>query len=269
MRFRASGEAQETAAALVNLAAGTLYGGDLNQARALLEEALELARSTCYLEGIAWASHELAIAARRGHEPARATPLLRESLRLHRGLGDRWRLISVVEEAAGGLLARTEPLRAATLIAAAAAARERLGAPLPHAERPDHEAFGRSLRRRLAADDLAAARTAGGAMTLEQAVEEAAAGLQRYEERPRDRPEPGDELLTERERAVLRLLSEGRSNREIGEALFISQSTAGVHVSNILRKLGVRGRLQAAARAQELGLLGLGPSERLPRMPAP
>jgi DNA-binding NarL/FixJ family response regulator len=106
-------------------------------------------------------------------------------------------------------------------------------------------------------------------MTLEQAVEEAAAGLQRYEERPGDRPEAGDELLTERERAVLRLLSEGRSNREIGEALFISQSTAGVHVSNILRKLGVRGRLQAAARAQELGLLQLGPTERLPRMPAP
>ena len=46
----------------------------------------------------------------------------------------------------------------------------------------------------------------------------------------------------------------GRTNREIGERLFISQKTVGVHVGNILSKLGVSGRVEAAAVAIRLGL---------------
>lgn len=60
--------------------------------------------------------------------------------------------------------------------------------------------------------------------------------------------------LTRREEEVLRLVAEGRSNRQIGEALFISGKTASVHVSNILAKLGVEGRGEAAALAHRLGL---------------
>lgn len=61
--------------------------------------------------------------------------------------------------------------------------------------------------------------------------------------------------LTAREREVLALLTDGRTNREIGEALYISESTAGVHVSNILGKLGVSNRVEAAAVAVRLGLV--------------
>jgi len=50
-------------------------------------------------------------------------------------------------------------------------------------------------------------------------------------------------------------VAEGRSNREIGQVLFISPKTASVHVSNILGKLGVEGRVGAATMAQRLGLL--------------
>jgi DNA-binding CsgD family transcriptional regulator/tetratricopeptide (TPR) repeat protein len=53
--------------------------------------------------------------------------------------------------------------------------------------------------------------------------------------------------LTDREREVLRLLADGQSNPEIARALFISPKTASVHVSNILAKLGVGGRVEAAA----------------------
>jgi DNA-binding CsgD family transcriptional regulator len=63
--------------------------------------------------------------------------------------------------------------------------------------------------------------------------------------------------LTEREREVLALLAEGRSNRQIGESLYMAESTAGVHVSNILGKLGVGRRSEAAALAQRLGLFRL------------
>ena len=61
--------------------------------------------------------------------------------------------------------------------------------------------------------------------------------------------------LTDRELTVLRLLAAGRTNPQIGAELYISASTASVHVSNILRKLGVSGRVQAAAIAERAGLL--------------
>lgn len=61
--------------------------------------------------------------------------------------------------------------------------------------------------------------------------------------------------LTRRELAVLRLLATGRSNAQIGAELYISPSTAGVHVSAILRKLGVGNRVHAAMLAERAGLL--------------
>ncbi len=60
--------------------------------------------------------------------------------------------------------------------------------------------------------------------------------------------------LSPREHEVLALIAEGRTNREIGERLFISQKTVGVHVGNILAKLDVSGRVEAAAVAIRLGL---------------
>jgi DNA-binding CsgD family transcriptional regulator/tetratricopeptide (TPR) repeat protein len=60
--------------------------------------------------------------------------------------------------------------------------------------------------------------------------------------------------LTPREAEVLALVAAGRTNREIGRELYVSEKTASVHVSNILRKLGVTSRVEAAAVAQRLGV---------------
>jgi len=60
--------------------------------------------------------------------------------------------------------------------------------------------------------------------------------------------------LTPREAEVLGLVAAGRTNRQIGEELYVSEKTASVHVSNILRKLGVNTRVDAAAVAQRLGI---------------
>ena len=54
---------------------------------------------------------------------------------------------------------------------------------------------------------------------------------------------------------MLALLVEGRTNPEIGEALFISPRTARAHVSNLLRKLGVSSRVEAVADAHRRGLV--------------
>ena len=61
------------------------------------------------------------------------------------------------------------------------------------------------------------------------------------------------EPLSDREREILRLITRGSSNREIAEALFITEGTVKNHVTNILSKLDVRDRTQAALKARELG----------------
>ena len=72
---------------------------------------------------------------------------------------------------------------------------------------------------------------------------------------PRSRPQPLVVPLSDRELDVLRLLADGRSNREIATALFLAEGTVKNHVTNVLGKLGARDRTQAALRAQALDLL--------------
>jgi DNA-binding NarL/FixJ family response regulator len=68
-------------------------------------------------------------------------------------------------------------------------------------------------------------------------------------------PRRAGDLLSEREREVLRLVAEGLSNKEIGRRLSISERTARFHVTSILNKLGASTRAQAVALATQRGLL--------------
>jgi DNA-binding CsgD family transcriptional regulator len=122
-------------------------------------------------------------------------------------------------------------------------------------------------RRRQAAQELdAARRTAeqlGAAPLLEQIRHLAKVARIQLEEsagehHDRATPEQTGTIppLTDRERQVLALVAEGRTNREIGVALYMSPKTASVHVTHILEKLGVQSRVRAAAVAVRLGLVG-------------
>ncbi|MFF7638060.1 helix-turn-helix transcriptional regulator [Kitasatospora sp. NPDC008050] len=160
--------------------------------------------------------------------------------------------------------AAVEPLRATGLpyplvlallgaagTAAAAGERERAGELLreagPLAELRGDLELGRQIAR--LAERVGVARALRPAEPVEQG-------------RPADAPggEGGPAVgaaafhLTPRETDVLRLLAEGRTNRQIAEELFISPKTASVHVSNILAKLEVSGRGEAAALAHRLHL---------------
>jgi DNA-binding NarL/FixJ family response regulator len=68
-------------------------------------------------------------------------------------------------------------------------------------------------------------------------------------------PNPVFEPMSEREIEILRLIAQGASNREIAGALFLAEGTVKNHVTNILGKLDVRDRTQAALRARECGLI--------------
>jgi NarL family two-component system response regulator LiaR len=65
------------------------------------------------------------------------------------------------------------------------------------------------------------------------------------------------EALTERETEVLRLLARGQANKQIASSLFVEEKTVKAHVSSILRKLGVRSRIQAALHAIRTGLVSV------------
>jgi DNA-binding CsgD family transcriptional regulator len=132
----------------------------------------------------------------------------------------RWR------EGEAVLAARGEKDRAETTLREAYATAQGLGAtPLIR----ELEALGRRAR-----VDIAPAEAAG--------PEPAAAAPDRFG-------------LTARELEVLALVAEGRTNRQIADELFITEKTAGHHVSNVLGKLGVASRVEAAAVAHRLGML--------------
>ncbi len=73
--------------------------------------------------------------------------------------------------------------------------------------------------------------------------------------RLRARPSPPDSLLTPREREVVELLARGASNKEIAKALFLAEGIVKNHITNILEKLGVGSRTEAALKAKDLGLI--------------
>ena len=77
----------------------------------------------------------------------------------------------------------------------------------------------------------------------------------RLSRKPGGTPASLVEPLSERELEILRLIARGASNREIAGTLFLAEGTVKNHVTNILGKLDVRDRTQAALKAKETGLI--------------
>jgi len=199
----------------------------------------------------------------------RAAPLIAALDRLHNSPSPQARIPVVV---CGLLLARAEESRLEGRSdpqrwQAAAVAWERLAYPFEaaYARFRQGEALlaGRSGHKQAESVLRPAHQTAValGAAPLRREIELLAQrGRLRLEEQADTAPAPAAPSpvaslgLTRRETEVLTLLAEGRTNRQIGQALFITEKTASLHVSHILAKLGVAGRGEAAAVAHRLGL---------------
>jgi DNA-binding CsgD family transcriptional regulator/Tfp pilus assembly protein PilF len=159
--------------------------------------------------------------------------------------------------------ARTGAEPAATLWRDAADAFDLLAEPFPAAYARFREAEGILVgagERRVALGALAAAHetaVALGARPLRDAAQALArrARLDLTAMPATAAPEPDGVGLTAREADVLRLLADGLTNREIAGRLFISQKTVAAHMAHIYGKLGVHSRVEAAGRAQQLGIL--------------
>jgi DNA-binding NarL/FixJ family response regulator len=80
--------------------------------------------------------------------------------------------------------------------------------------------------------------------------------IETFTRRPKIDPPAGFDDLTERELDVFRLIARGLSNAEIGDELYISDTTVKTHITHILQKLQLRDRVQAVVLAHEAGLLG-------------
>jgi DNA-binding NarL/FixJ family response regulator len=102
---------------------------------------------------------------------------------------------------------------------------------------------------------LAAIRTvAGGEALLSPAITRRV--IKQFTRIPDPSPPPELDELTERELDVFRLIARGLSNAEIGQELYISETTVKTHITHVLQKLGLRDRVQAVVLAYQSGVAG-------------
>ncbi len=251
-RFRALGEPVWEGAALRDLGVEAGVRGEHGRATGYHEAALAVWRRLDHPWGVPAALRDLADEALCRGDAAAALPLYRESLERWRRLGEALHVAGALLGPAAVALRAGRAEAAARLLGASEALHEAIGA-VPPAELPGGLGKGADeARAALGEAAFAAAWAAGRALTPEAAIDEALAAIEPAAPvaPPVDEPSAGTGAgLTAREREVLRLLAEGRTNREIAAALAISPRTVGKHVEGVLAKLGVGTRAAAAAHA--------------------
>ncbi len=159
-------------------------------------------------------------------------------MRAHLFVPDLLELLAAFAHGAGN------HLEAARLYGAAQAVRERTGIIRFRVYDAEYAASVDATRNALSHKEFSAAWDAGAALSTEEAIAYARRG--RGE---RKRPPTGWDSLTPTEHDVVRLVSEGLGNKDIGDRLFISPRTVQTHLTHVYAKLGVTSRMQLAQEA--------------------
>jgi non-specific serine/threonine protein kinase len=239
-----------------NLGVALRFAGDAARAVALLEEARTLAQIQGNAYSYAASTMSLADAVRDTGDAARAEALYGEGLRLSLAQNEQRNVATALAGFAVLTAARGESARAARLCGASAAILERVGSRLTPSAQANLDSATAATRAALGETAFTVAWNAGTGLTPEEAIAESPAP-----------PDQGTnagtrssfglatvDALTPREREVLRLVADGRSNPEIAGMLFLSPRTVSNHVAHILAKLGVETRAAAAVLAVRRGL---------------
>lgn len=250
------------ALSLNNLGVVAYAMGDSSTAEARYREALAAYREQEDRSGTAMTLNNLAEVLFDRQDVSGAVVDWQESLALRSVQGDR---VGIAECLVGlGRAALRAGLNdlALAMLATAMRLRTETGVSLPQNERDVQDKTVAELRRAVGGADFERSWTAAQARSVESVLEQAANASEALidaaaAKQPAAEPKSAASAagLTRREIDVLRLVVDGLSDREIGEALFISPRTAMTHVANILGKLGLESRTAAAAFALRNGLL--------------
>jgi non-specific serine/threonine protein kinase len=262
----------ETGLVLFHLAVVAWGQGDRERAGERLNEALAIQQASGDLAyGAAESMALLGLLACEQRDFPRSVALQRESLSHHLELGSQELLAVNLANVAMLAKATQRPTAAARLFGAAVGHREAIDNSFKLPERAVYDRAIHATRAELREADFAAAWDAGRALSLAEAVTDAFAALDEIGS-DESSGEPSSRLvasapatfagLTDRELEVLRLLIEGRSDREIADELFISPRTAQGHVAHIFTKLNVSTRTAAVATAIQAGLVHKRPAPR-------
>jgi DNA-binding CsgD family transcriptional regulator/tetratricopeptide (TPR) repeat protein len=250
---RKLGSASILRSCLNSVALTYLLQRDLEPAAALAEEATALSRDAGDRTLLPLPLHNLGWVALLRGDLERAEVLHKESLALSGEMGGSWGTLAFLEALACTAGAKGEAQKAARLIGAAEALRETMGVGPWAALRALEEPYLVGARSQLKEGVWAAAWEEGWAMSMERAIEYA---LSEDDSSTIATQTPEHTLsatartlaLTRREREVAKLVAQGLTNRQIAEALFVSERTIDHHVSNILKKLSLSSREQVASR---------------------
>lgn len=261
--YRRFGDRQRAAVIINNLGVLAMYQADYSRARPLFEDALQEFTTLEDRPGIALATKNVGEVSLELGDPERAIADYKTALTYYAEIGQRRETLECIEGIGMALIAAHDAERGARFLGAAEFIR---GIYSIAYEPEDRKRIDQALVRARSETSRAAIGNAfdlGKVLDLETAVREALATTATHAA-PASQPatpaaaEPlpnGAIHLTKREREVLRLLTQGKSDKEIGDELFISPRTAMTHVANLLGKLEVPSRTAAAAAALRYGLV--------------
>ncbi len=246
-RFREEGSPQGVAWARHDLGLLARDRGDLGSAAELLRASLRDFRELDYRWAVASSAWGLGTTLSAQAQPEEAGSLLAEALRIYTDLNDPRGVAQCLDALAHVASEWAYYESAARLIGASAALRERVAVGLPDTEQARNSAQERVLGQALGPQDADRLIHAGRTMPAQQATDLAMAVASGAA--PGDPDRPKQVLLTPRERQVAALVASGRTNRQIGRALGISEKTAEVHLHHVMSKLDARSRAEVAAWA--------------------